>query len=130
MNAGHPSPLVFSLEYDRFVDISPSRLVSFPPIGIQPSADHADITRYQRALGYKKRYTVNELNLMGRGDILLLYTDGLIDPLSAYSKERLERSVSASAHSSTGEICDAIIADRRSAADLTDDLSLVVIRCS
>ncbi len=128
VNAGHPSPLVFSLEYDRFVDISPSRLVSYPPIGLQPSVDQADGTRYQRALGYKKRYTVNELNLMGNGDILLLYTDGLIDPLSEYSRERLERSVSASARLGAREICDAIIADRREAADLTDDLSLVVIR--
>jgi serine phosphatase RsbU (regulator of sigma subunit) len=130
VNGGHPSPLVFSLEYDRFVDISPSRLVSFPPVGIQPLGDQPDVTRYQRALGYKKQYTVNELNLMGKGDILLVYTDGLIDPLSEYSKERLERCVSAAARSTAREICAAVIDDRQRAFELTDDLSLLVIRYS
>ena len=128
VNAGHPSPLVFSLEFDRFVEISPSRLVSFPPIGIQPLAEQADSKRYQRPLGYKKRYTVNELNLMGRGDILLLYTDGLLEPLSDYSKERLERCISAAGRLPASGLCDAIIADRQKAAAINDDLSLVVIR--
>lgn len=130
VNAGHPSPLVFSREFDRFVEISPGRLVSYPPIGLQPSKDHVDSKKYQRALGYKKRYTVNELNLMGHGDILLLHTDGLLDPLSEYSRERLERAVSASAKGAAAEICDAVLADRKAAAPLTDDLSLVVIRYS
>jgi len=128
VNAGHPPPLVFSREYDRFVDICPDRLVSYPPIGLQPSEHQADKKRYQRALGYKKRYTVNELNLMGRSDILLLYTDGLLDPLSAYSKDRLERAVSAAGSRSAADICDAIIADRMNVTELTDDLSLVVIK--
>jgi serine phosphatase RsbU (regulator of sigma subunit) len=128
VNAGHPSPLVFSREFDRFVDISAKRLLSFPPIGVQPSADQPDMMRYQRALGYKKRYTVNELNLLGRGDILLLFTDGLTDPLSEFSKDRLERSVSATSLTSAENICNAIITDRKAAAPLADDLSLVVIK--
>jgi serine phosphatase RsbU (regulator of sigma subunit) len=128
VNAGHPSPLVFSREYDRFVDISPKRLISFAPIGIQPSADQPDMTRYQRALGYKKRYTVNELNLMGKGDILLLFTDGLTDPLSEFTKDRLERSVSAASRSSAETICNTVISDKQAVAKLTDDLSLVVIK--
>jgi serine phosphatase RsbU (regulator of sigma subunit) len=128
LSAGHPVPLVFSREYDRFVDISTDRLVSYPPIGLQPTADLPDVTHYQKALGYKKRYTTNELNLLGHGDILLLYTDGLLDPLSSYSQARLERAVSRARDRSAREICETVIQDHGEAAEQTDDLSLVVIK--
>ncbi len=128
VSAGHPSPLVFSREYDCFVEISPDRLVSYPPIGLQPGEDYADANHYERALGYKKRYTVNELNLMGQGDVLLLYTDGLIDPFSKYTQKHLERAVSRAKDGSAKEICAAILKERRSIAEQTDDLSLVVIK--
>ncbi len=128
VDAGHPAPLVFSREFDRFVDISPDRLVSYPPIGLQPSEDHADAGRYQRALGYKKRYTVNELNLMGHGDVLLLYTDGLLDPFSSYTQAQLERAVSRAKDAAAKDLCETIVEDRRQLAEQTDDLSLVVIR--
>jgi serine phosphatase RsbU (regulator of sigma subunit) len=128
INAGHPLPLVFSREYDRFVDISTDRLVTYPPIGLQPAEDHADASHYERSLGYKKRYTVNELNLMGQGDVLLLYTDGLIDPFSPFPREQLERAVSRAKDGNAEEICKSILEDRRAAAEQTDDLSLVVIK--
>ena len=74
----------FSRAYDRFVEISPDRLVSYPPLGLQLIEDNADASLFRSALGYMKNYTVNELNLMGQGDVLLLYTDGLLDPFSTY----------------------------------------------
>jgi serine phosphatase RsbU (regulator of sigma subunit) len=128
VSAGHPSPLVFSREYDRFVEISPDRLVGYPPIGLQLSEDYADARLYQPALGYKKRYTVNELNLMGQGDVLLLYTDGLVDPFSSYSHAQLERAVSRSKNGTAKEICEAILVDRKVSAEQTDDLSLLVMK--
>jgi len=128
VNAGHPPPLVFSREYDCFVDISPNRLVSYPPIGLQPTEDHADAGHYELALGYKKRYKVNELNLMGRGDVLLLYTDGLLDSFSPFSRGKLERAISHAKEGSAKEICEAILQKRRAATAQTDDLSLVVIK--
>jgi serine phosphatase RsbU (regulator of sigma subunit) len=128
INAGHPMPLVFSREYDCFVDISPSRCASYPPIGLQPSEDQADASHYERTLGYKKRYTVNELNLMGRGDVLLLYTDGLCDAFSPFDRNKLERAVSQAKDGSAQEICEAILKAQRAATPQTDDLSLVVIK--
>lgn len=128
VSAGHPPPLIFSREYDRFVEISQNRLVSYPPIGVQPSEDQADARRYQGALGYKKRYTVNELNLMGQGDVLCLYTDGLLDPLSPYTQYQLERSISRAKDGTAREICEAIVRERNVIAEQTDDLSLVVIK--
>jgi serine phosphatase RsbU (regulator of sigma subunit) len=128
VSAGHPSPLVFSREYDRFVEISQDRLVGYPPLGLQVSEDNADAKLYRPVLGYKKLYTVNELNLMGQGDVLLLYTDGLLDPFSSYSQEQLERAVSRARNKTAQEICQEIIEDRKSAAEQTDDLSLAVIK--
>jgi serine phosphatase RsbU (regulator of sigma subunit) len=128
VNAGHPPPLVFSREYDRFVDISPDRMRSYPPIGLQPTEGSADARHYERSLGYKKRYRVNELNLMGDGDVLLLYTDGLTDPFSPYTREQLERVVSRAKDGNAKDICAAIIEDRRASAEIIDDLSLVVIK--
>ena len=113
MSAGHPPPLVFSREFDRFVEVSQDRLVSYPPIGLQPGEHHADAKRYERALGYKKRYTVNNLNLMGHGDVLLLYTDGLIEPLSAYTQDQLAQAVSRAKDGSAQTICEAIVAIAR-----------------
>jgi hypothetical protein len=126
--AGHPPPLVFSREFNRFIEISPDRLVSYPPIGLQPSEDHADAKRYQRQLGFKERYTINELNLMGQGDLLFLYTDGLLDPASsAYTREHLERAAAAAREGTAREICEAVVRDRQKAPQY-DDLTLVVIK--
>ncbi len=128
VSAGHPPPLVFSREFDRFVVVSQDRLVSHPPIGLQPGEHQPDAKRYERALGYKKRYTVNNLNLLGHGDVLLLYTDGLIEPGSPYSQAQLEQAVSRVKVESAAVICDAIVRDRQAAAPQTDDLTLVVIK--
>jgi len=130
ISAGHPPPLVYSREYDRFVDISEDRLAICPPIGLQPGEDHADAVHFDRTLGYKKHYTINELNLMGRGDILLLYTDGLLDPFSSFSRAQMERVVSRTRDGSAREICNAIIGAMRTIADQTDDCSLAVIKRS
>ncbi|HEY4491046.1 MAG TPA: PP2C family protein-serine/threonine phosphatase [Acidobacteriota bacterium] len=78
ISAAHPMPIVFSNEFDRIVDISPERFSVFPPLGSQPPEYHIDRRRIRsNPLGYKKKYNINEINLMGQGDILLIYTDGL-----------------------------------------------------
>jgi serine phosphatase RsbU (regulator of sigma subunit) len=128
ISAGHPEPLIFSRAFDRFVEISADRLVGYPPIGLQISEDDADAKLFPAVLGYKKHYTVNELNLMGQGDILLLYTDGLVDAFSHYSKNRLERAVSLFRDGTAREICEGIFKDRLTACKPDDDISLVVIK--
>jgi hypothetical protein len=130
VSAGHPAPLVFSREYDRFVEITPDRLISYPPIGLQPSEDHADAGHYERALGYKKRYTVNDLNLMGHGDILFLYTDGLVDSFSGFTVQHFERAVSSARDGSARDVCSAVLDARNRIEEQNDDISLVVIKRS
>ena len=128
ISAGHPPPLIFSRAHDHFVEISPDRLVSYPPIGIQISKDDADVKLFPSVLGYKERYTTNELNLMGQGDVLLLFTDGLTDMFSPYTQSRLERAVSRSKDGTAEEICREILADRNASFPPSDDISLVVIK--
>jgi serine phosphatase RsbU (regulator of sigma subunit) len=128
LSAGHPQPLVFSREYDRFVEICPDRLVSYPPIGLQLREDDADAKLFPPTLGYKRRYTVNDLNLMGEGDILFLYTDGLLDPFSSYTQELMERAVSRAKDGTAKDICESILIDRNATSELTDDLSIVAIK--
>jgi serine phosphatase RsbU (regulator of sigma subunit) len=128
INAGHPPPLIFSRAYDHFVEISSDRFISYPPIGIQIAKDDADVKLFPSALVYKERYTTNELNLMGQGDVLLLFTDGLTDPFSQYSQSRLERAVSRAKDGTAEEICKEILADRNASFKPSDDMSLVVIK--
>jgi len=60
--------------------------------------------------------------------VLLLYTDGLIEPLSAYTQDQLAQAVSRAKDGSAQVICEAIVRDRQAAAAQTDDLTLVVIK--
>jgi hypothetical protein len=130
LSAGHPQPLVFSREYDRFVEISPDRLMSYPPLGLQLREDDADARLFPLTLGYKRLYTVNELNLMGKGDVLFLYTDGLLDPFSSYTQKQMERAVSRAKDGTAKDICESILEDRNASNELTDDLSIVAIKYS
>jgi len=79
LSAGAPLPLIFSHKYDKFFEISSDRFTLFPPLGMYPSEADVDKDKVYSLLGYKEQYTVNEINLLGEGDILLLYTDGLED---------------------------------------------------
>ncbi len=76
ISAGHPLPVVFSVEYDRLVNINQDRMIIYPPIGTLPSAENVDACKQRTSYGYKPRYSVNTLNIMGAGDIMLLFTDG------------------------------------------------------
>lgn len=130
LSAAHPPPLVFSYQFNRIVDICTDRLKSFPPIGMQPSEDSPDRKRYHSLRGYKIMYTINELNLMGHGDILLLYTDGIYDGTDAQRKDSLERLVIAAKNATAKEICDSIMdsAQAWGPPEEKDDMSLVVVK--
>ncbi len=131
ISAGHHPPLVFSNEFDRFMDICPELLTSYPPIGTMPSKSDPDLSRRPSALGYKDRYTVNELKLMSPGDILVLYTDGLKehgDDQGIYFPGRLEAKIREFKTESSRRILEEIIRDLLEFAPPGDDISCVVIK--
>ncbi len=135
VNAGHPPPVVFSSRYDKLVDISFGQVVHFPPIGTLPSSEDVDQKRNISRLGYKRKYSVNELNLMGQGDILLLYTDGLSEHGEGaegvehpYYPGRLQSILKEVKRQSAQEIFFHIKEDLAEYAKQGDDISFVVIK--
>jgi serine phosphatase RsbU (regulator of sigma subunit) len=131
LSAAHPAPVVFSNQHDRFMDVSPELCTSFPPIGVLPSHDVVDRSKTSSILGFKDQYQLNEWRIMGKDDILLLYTDGLSEHArngERYFPERLERTIRDIKHCSAKDIFQAIRADALDFAAPDDDISAVVIK--
>ena len=123
--AGHPPPIVFSAANDRFMEVDREKCISFP------SKSVIDWHRSKSVLGFKEPYEVNKWTLMGSGDILLLYTDGLQEHKRGddpYFPDRLEHTIRRAKHLSAMDIVHTVLNDLRTFADPTDDVSLVVIR--
>src|SRR5437870_2754162 len=114
LSAAHPSPVVFSNEHDRFMEVSQELCTSFPPIGTLPSHNVIDRRKSHSMLGFKDQYQLNEWRLMGTGDILLLYTDGLLEHARGneqYFPAQLEQRVRELKHHRARQIFDSIKAD-------------------
>jgi serine phosphatase RsbU (regulator of sigma subunit) len=131
LSAAHPPPVVFSARNDRFMEVADDLCTSFPPMGTLPSADAIDRNTVSSVLGFKETYQLNEWRLMGEGDILMLYTDGLLDHARGnerYFPAHLERRIREVKHTTARQIFDAIHADLLSFAPPSDDISIVIIK--
>jgi serine phosphatase RsbU (regulator of sigma subunit) len=131
LSAAHPPPVVFSNQHDRFMEVSQDLCTSFPPIGTLPSDNVIDRGRTKSILGFKDQYQLNEWRLMGSGDILLLYTDGLLDHAregEEYFSARLEQKVREVKTQPARQIFEAIRTDALNFAAPSDDISFVVIK--
>lgn len=131
LTAAHPHPVVFSSEQDRFMEVHEDLAVTFPPIGTLPSQGLIDSGTRGSVLGFKDQYQLNEWKLMGEGDILLLYTDGLAEHTNGtegYFPHHLERTLRDAKDRSARQIYDAITEDMMSFGKPSDDVSLVVLK--
>ena len=140
VNFGHPPPLVFSVEYRKFVKMDRDHMVQFLPLGLQLPEDHPDRNKYF-SMQLRDR-TVNssdvaELTLMGRGDILFLYTDGVYDGNDEQEQRRLEEIVDKHSRQSAKDICNALleyavkqddVRRRNGDVDLIDDKTVLIIK--
>jgi serine phosphatase RsbU (regulator of sigma subunit) len=129
--AGHPPPIVFSAANDRFMEVDRDKCISFPPLGTFPSKSVVDWHRSKSVMGFKEPYEVNKWTLMGSGDILLLYTDGLQEHTRGddpYFPDRLEHTIRGAKHLSATDIVHTVLDDLRTFANPADDVSLVVIK--
>ncbi len=128
--AGHPAPMVFSRLNDRFMEVSEEHYSACAPVGTMPSSNVIDRKTTESVLGFKEEYELNEWTLMGAGDILLLYTDGLVDHVregERYFPHRLEAKVRELKDCPAREIVGAVKQDVLSFGDPTDDISLIAI---
>ncbi len=129
LSAAHPPPVVFSQKHDKIV--TTPNPVSFPPIGTLPSQSDIDRRNNKSVLGYKDPYQVNEIDLIGSGDIMLVYTDGLIEHEGArteYFPMRLEEVLHRYKGDSAFVIFEAIKEDVLAFSEPEDDISFVVIK--
>ena len=131
LSAAHPAPLVFSNLNDRFMEVSEEYRMTSPPVGTMPSRNVIDQKETESVLGFKGGYEWNEWTLMGRGDILLLSTDGLIEHTNGdmdYVPARLERVIRDNKCESAGDIVRAITMDVLTFGAPTDDISVIIIK--
>jgi serine phosphatase RsbU (regulator of sigma subunit) len=131
LSAGHPAPSVFSNEYDKMVNLEDHHRRASTPLGVLPSKYHVDIERFELTGQAKEIYSVNEINLLGRGDILLLYTDGLTEQddgrLNFYD-QKLESVLREAKAESAKNIYDAIKRELFNFYPPDDDVTMVVIK--
>jgi serine phosphatase RsbU (regulator of sigma subunit) len=131
LSAAMPFPVVFSSRHDRFMEVGADLRISFPPLGMMPSWDVIDRSTTTSTLGFKDHYAMNKWLLMGDGDILLLYTDGLAEHARGseeYFPSRLEAVIRETKRSSSKEIFEAVKADLLAFSPPADDISLVVLK--
>lgn len=132
VNAGHPPPVVFSNKYDKLIKVCKQQIINFPPIGTLPPGDDIDAGRFFSRLGYKKKYSINKISLMGSGDILLLYTDGFsehsTDTDVGYFPDRVGETLKRIKHYSARDIFFRLKDDLLSFAQPADDITFVIIK--
>jgi serine phosphatase RsbU (regulator of sigma subunit) len=131
LSAAHPLPIIFSARHDRFMEVHPESVTVFPPLGTIPSEHDIDRGKTESVVGFKGHYEINEWELMGTGDIMLLHTDGLTDHSrddEPYFPNRLEEVVRASKHLSATGLVQAIKIDVQAFAEQLDDITIVAIK--
>ncbi len=133
ISAGHPDPLVFSNESNQFMEIPKDMIVRYPPIGVLPSRKDIDATKHKSIIGYKKEYQVSNIELIGEGDILLLYSDGLTDlennKNQFFFPDRLKKILEEKKSLPAKAICAAIREEiYKFNSDRQDDITYVIIK--
>jgi len=139
-NFGHPSPLVFSAEYRKFMNINESRMVQFFALGLQIPVDHPDRKKYY-SLNFRETELElsdpNEITLMSPGDILVLYTDGVYDGSDSEGRDQLEAVMREHYQEPAKEICNALLDHavkqdeqlrRNGDLDLIDDKTVFIVK--
>ena len=112
VNFGHPPPLVYSAEYRRFLEIDKDRMVQFLALGLQIPEDHPDRKKYFSLTLRPRRANVSdvaEIRLMGPGDILFLYTDGVYDGSDDEERRHLETVMREHSWQPAKDICNALL---------------------
>ncbi len=133
LSAAHPAPLVFSERNDCFMAVHDEYCTTSPPLGMMPSKHVVDHSTTKSALGFKGHYDWNEWVLMGRGDILLMSTDGLLEHSNGdetYVPSRLEEVLRRVKRQNAKEIVTAIQEDLVAFGPPVDDITIVVIKRS
>src|ERR1700682_3634497 len=112
VNFAHPPPLVFSAEFEKFMEIDKDRMVQFLALGLEIPEDHPDRNKYF-SMKLRKRQVnssdVAEITLMSPGDILFLHSDGVYDGSDEQDRRQIEQVIRERKNEPAREICNAIL---------------------
>src|ERR1017187_1271363 len=112
VNFGHPPPLVFSAEYERFVEIGKASMAQFLALGLEIPEENPDRNRYFSMTPRTRKMEssdVAEITLMSPGDILFLYTDGVYDGSDEQDRLKIEQVIREHQDEPAKEVCNAIL---------------------
>ena len=114
VNAGHNRPLLFKAESGNIVELA----TTGPVLGPSP----------------EQQYFYESI-LIKLGDILVLYTDGIVEAMDSkfelYGEDRLRKVIEKNTEKSPKELCNAIIEDVQiysAGGEYADDKTLVVVK--
>jgi len=122
-SAGHPPPLQVTDGRAFVIPLEPA-----PPFGVPGGRHYHPLERSPR-----KTPTMVGVGWEGKllpGDVLILYTDGLIERRDRPMQEGVSALTELAASTwrgDTEELCDAIIAAMAAGPDLADDVALLVV---
>ncbi len=129
ISAGAPYPVVFSKKFDQLQLIGAEHIQNYLPIGVAQSRYDVDPSPKSQLGPFKESYTINEINLLGEGDLLLLFTDGLSEHgEDTYYPTHFNSLLRKIKHHNAQDIVETVISDMEAFAPLDDDLSLVVAK--
>lgn len=129
--AGHPAPLVFSQERDRIEKLDGDRRKASTPMGIFPSKYHPNAGHFEPATLMQEGFDVNEIHLLGSGDVMLLYTDGLTEQSNGkedFGDSRLEQVLREVKSGTAKEIYEALTREVLKFGTQEDDITIAVVK--
>lgn len=128
ISAGHPRPIIYSAEFGRFVDLEPASIVSVHPVGLFPTEGDVDRAMGGMPTAESPHAIVNQLRLLGDGDVLLLYTDGASDRIDGEFAAALTPAMRSVASLSAREIVFALRHELDRLGAQEDDMTLVAVK--
>jgi serine phosphatase RsbU (regulator of sigma subunit) len=128
ISAGHPHPLIYSAEFGRFVDLEPSSIASVHPVGLFPTEGDIDRDMGRPPATVSPHAKVNQLRLLGEGDVLLLFTDGASERIDGDFAAALTPTIQSTASLSAKEIVFAVRDELDRRGPQEDDMTLVAVK--
>lgn len=132
ISAAHPFPIVFSSKKKEIKTICLNKVITFPPIGTMPSQDDIDGEIYKSPLGTKEGYVVNEIQLIEKNDILIIFSDGFSEHQNIknqkYMEKKLEKTLAKHNEKSAKNIFGIVKRELIEFSEPEDDISFIIIK--
>jgi len=138
VSAGHPLPLIYSYEVGAVCNLHKSSYSTSLPMSMFPSFERK-VEQGQKNRQFFNRFSVNQSHIPKSGDIVMLYSDGLLEHADSQGKlfydtsekgkgGRIQEVMNKHKNSGAKDLFYAIKEDLLNFAKPTDDISYVIIR--